>query len=83
MWLFPLIRKTDVFLEFSKFKILIENLLSLSIKMVQIDGGGEFVNKNLQSLFQKCGILHCLTWHNKMVFLNGNIGTLLKKQDVY
>ena len=60
-WLFLLIRKADVFLEFSKFKVLIENLLSLSIKMVQINGGGEFVNKNFQSLFQNCGILHRFT----------------------
>lgn len=56
-WFFPLIRKSDVFPIFVKYKTLVENLLSSKIKTFR-SGGGEFVNHNFRSFFSTNGILH-------------------------
>jgi hypothetical protein len=37
---------------------LVENQFSTKIKIFQSDGGGEFIGKNLQTHFTKCGIHH-------------------------
>ena len=57
-WLFPLFNKSDVFDTFRLFKLQVENLLSLRIKMFRSDGGGEYMSKQSQLLLSENGILH-------------------------
>lgn len=40
-WLYPLQYKLEVFAIFLKFKTLVKNQLSTTIKQLQSDGGGE------------------------------------------
>lgn len=56
--IFLLNRKFDVFHVFQNFHRMIENLLSLRVKTLQSDGGGEFVNNQFSSYLQTCGISH-------------------------
>ena len=46
---------------FVSFKKMIENHLSLSIKSIQSDGGGEFVNKIFSMFLTDHGIVHRLS----------------------
>jgi hypothetical protein len=39
-WIYPLHRKSEVFENFIKFKLLVENQFSTKIKQIQSDGGG-------------------------------------------
>jgi hypothetical protein len=55
---FLLNSKSDVFETFVKFKCLIENLFSLKIKQLQIDGGGEYTSHNFTKFLSTHGILH-------------------------
>lgn len=41
-WIYPLYTKFAVFDHFVKFKLLVENQFSTTIKQLQSDGGGEF-----------------------------------------
>jgi hypothetical protein len=43
IWLFPMACKSDVTTVFIKFKRIVENFFSRSIKSIQTDGGGEFI----------------------------------------
>jgi hypothetical protein len=43
MWVFTLSCKSEVTTIFHKFKLLVENFFSCTIKAVQTDGGGEFI----------------------------------------
>jgi hypothetical protein len=56
-WLYPLHHKSDVFANFVKFKLLVENQF-FKIKQFQSDGGGEFTSNQFQSFLTKNGILH-------------------------
>ncbi|CAH9126696.1 unnamed protein product [Cuscuta epithymum] len=55
-WLYPMRTKAEVFLHFKNFKALVENLFNTRIKIFQSDGGGEFVNSNMQQFFDIQGI---------------------------
>jgi hypothetical protein len=44
LWLYPLHTKSNVYDCFIKFKLLVENKFSSSIKQLQSDGGGEFMS---------------------------------------
>ena len=57
-WIFPLKLKSDVFNIFVKFKQLVENMLSTSIKSFQTDGGGEYLNKQFTAYLSTHGIFH-------------------------
>ena len=57
-WFYPLKHKTDFYSTFLNFQSLVENQFSTKIKVFQSDGGGEFISKNLQTHFTKCGIHH-------------------------
>lgn len=61
VWFYPLLHKSDAFTVFLNFKKMVENLLSRSIKVVQSDGGGEFVNRHFKTFFTKTGIIHRLS----------------------
>jgi hypothetical protein len=41
-WFYPLYNKSEVFDQFVKFKLLVENQFSTTIKQLQSDGGGEY-----------------------------------------
>jgi transposase InsO family protein len=57
-WIYPLHAKSGVFDQFVKFKLMVENQFSLTIKQVQSDGGGEYNSLQFQSFFTKFGIIH-------------------------
>ncbi|KAG7593481.1 Reverse transcriptase RNA-dependent DNA polymerase [Arabidopsis thaliana x Arabidopsis arenosa] len=60
-WFYPLKLKSEVFLVFKSFQSLVENQFNQKIKIFQSDGGGEFVNKQMQSHFELCGIQHFIS----------------------
>ncbi|KAG7599793.1 Retrotransposon Copia-like N-terminal [Arabidopsis suecica] len=60
-WFYPLKLKSDVFSIFKSFQSLVENQFNQKIKIFQSDGGGEFVNKHMQSHFELCGIQHFIS----------------------
>jgi transposase InsO family protein len=60
-WLYPLRHKSDVLSYFVKFKNLVENLFSCSIKQLQTDNGGEYVSMAFKSFTDTHGILHRFT----------------------
>lgn len=57
-WLFPLINKSDVCSIFIAFYNLVRTQFSHSIKILQSDGGGEYVNKSLHNFLAEKGIIH-------------------------
>jgi len=60
-WLYPLRHKSDVLPYFVKFKSLVENIFSCSIKQLQTDNGGEYVSVAFKSFPETRGILHRFT----------------------
>lgn len=56
--MFLLTKKSEVFSTFSNFKTQLEILLSVKIKMVCTDGGGEFVNSQFKEFFQQASMIH-------------------------
>jgi histone deacetylase 1/2 len=61
IWLFPMARKSDVATIFHTFITQMANQFSTSVKIVQSDGGGEFINTVLQNHFAAHGIIHRLS----------------------
>jgi hypothetical protein len=60
-WLYPLRQKSDVLPCFVKFKTLVENIFSCSIKQLQTDNGGEYVSMAFKQFTDNHGILHRFT----------------------
>ena len=56
--MFPLVNKSDLCFVFVKFHHYVTNQFSCSIKILQSDGGGEYVSKHLQSFLHTNGIIH-------------------------
>ncbi|BBH05570.1 basic helix-loop-helix DNA-binding superfamily protein, partial [Prunus dulcis] len=50
--------KSDVFPTFITFKKMVENRFSSKIKQLQVDGGGEFINKLFLAFLRDHGISH-------------------------
>ena len=59
-WLFPLINKSDVFSTFVGFSNYVSNHFATSIKILQSDGGGEYLSKSFQQFLLDKGIKHQL-----------------------
>lgn len=57
-WIYPLYAKSEVFDQFVKFKLMVENQFSTTIKQLQSDGGGEYNSLQFQSFLTKSGIIH-------------------------
>ena len=57
-WFYPLYNKSEVFDHFVKFKLLVGNQFSTTIKQLQSDGGGEYNSLHFQSFLNKHGIIH-------------------------
>jgi hypothetical protein len=62
IWLFPMARKSDVATIFPTFITQMANQFSTFVKIVQSDGGGEFINTVLQNHFAAYGIIHRLSY---------------------
>ena len=58
IWLFSMAHKSDVATIFPAFITQMANQLSTSVKIVQSDGGGEFISIVLQNYFAAHGIIH-------------------------
>lgn len=62
MWIYPLVRKSDVLSIFIVFKKMVQNYFSRTIqaihtiKVVQTDGGGEFTSKPFTNFLRHHGI---------------------------
>jgi transposase InsO family protein len=48
--------KGEAFEKFKQYKALVENEIGHKIKVLRSDNGGEFVSKNFDAFFTKCGI---------------------------
>nr|XP_043631213.1 uncharacterized protein LOC122602692 isoform X1 [Erigeron canadensis] len=59
MWIYPLKQKSDVFLTFKQFFLMVERQFQTKLKFVQTDWGGEF--RNIRSFFASVGIIHRLS----------------------
>ena len=57
-WIFPLINKYDLFATFQSFYSYILNQFAVSVKVLQSDGGGEYISKAFQSFLATKGIEH-------------------------
>jgi transposase InsO family protein len=60
-WLFPLKQKSEVFNCLVRFKSLVENQFSSTIKQLLTDNGGEYLSTVFQEYLSQHGILHKLT----------------------
>jgi hypothetical protein len=57
-WIYPMHKKSEVFTNFVKFKLLVENQFTSHIKQLQTDGGGEYNSVQFQTFLTKHGIVH-------------------------
>ena len=55
-WLYFLKNKSKVFNKFKEFKALVENQIGKKIKVLIIDNGGEFYEKEFDQFCKQCGI---------------------------
>jgi transposase InsO family protein len=60
-WIFFLEKKSEIFLNFKKFKAAVEKKSGRSIKVLRTDRGGEFLSKEFNNFFDAEGIHHELT----------------------
>ncbi|CAB4283059.1 unnamed protein product [Prunus armeniaca] len=56
VWFYPLTKKSDVLGTFVIFKRMVEKRLNCTIKMLQIDGGGEFTSRMFLNFLREHGI---------------------------
>lgn len=56
MWVYLLKEKSDAFLVFKRFKVLVENRTERRIKMLRTDRGGEFCPRDFVSYCEEVGI---------------------------
>lgn len=61
VWLFPLMNKSEVFGAFVKFYAYVENHFNAKIKILQSDGGGEFISNNFKNYLDTHGILNYIS----------------------
>lgn len=60
-WLCALRQKSEFPAIFRQFQVFVENQFDRKIKVFQSDGGTEFTNNMLKSLFRDSGIQHCIS----------------------
>ncbi|KAM1051317.1 hypothetical protein EV2_033841 [Malus domestica] len=61
VWLFPLMNKSEVFGTFVKFFAYVENQFNTKIKVLQSDGGGEFLSTAFKDYLANHGIVHFIS----------------------
>ncbi|KAM1941073.1 hypothetical protein ACFX13_028698 [Malus domestica] len=57
-WIFPIMNKAAVFGLFVQFQAFVHNYFNVSIRILQSDGGGEYVGLQFQNFLKNKGILH-------------------------
>jgi len=80
-WMYPLRQKSDVFLCFTKFKSLVENLFSCKIKQFQTDNGGEYISHAFTKFLETMVYYIVLLVHmhlNKTALQSANTSISLK-----
>eukprot|EP00253_Pinus_taeda_P030686 PITA_30686 len=55
-WIYFLKNKSEVFDKFKEFKALVENQREKKLKVLRLDNGGEFCNREFEEFCKKCGI---------------------------
>lgn len=58
VFIVPIKQKSQVFSEFKKFKLLVENQCSRKIKIFRSDNGTEYCGNDFESFLKKNGIIH-------------------------
>ena len=56
IWIYFLLKKSEVFAKFKEFKALVENHSEKKIKVLRTDNGGEFCGNEFKDFCKKCGI---------------------------
>ena len=54
--LYFLKKKSEVFSKFKEYKALVENQIAKKIRVLRIDNGGEFYEKEFEKFCKECGI---------------------------
>ena len=57
-WIFPICNKSDVGATFVSFYNFVVNQFNASVKVLQSDGGGEYIGKSFQNFLMDKGIIH-------------------------
>ncbi|KAM1885022.1 hypothetical protein ACFX14_037751 [Malus domestica] len=57
-WIFPIMNKAAVFGLFVQFEAFVPNFFNVHIRILQSDGGGEYIGINFQNFLKDKGILH-------------------------
>jgi hypothetical protein len=60
-WLSLLKHKDEVFDVFHMFHAMVHNQFSAKLRILRLDNGGEYVNNNFSTFFQRNGILYELS----------------------
>lgn len=61
LWIYVIKQMDEVFEIFTRFKMLVEKWSENNIKILRIDGGGEYTSKMFEELYAKHGINHEVT----------------------
>ena len=72
--MYPLKAKSEVFMCFKQFVLMVENVSSCTVGTLRSDRGGEYMSKDFDAFLAGRGInisLQCHIHHNKMVFQRG------------
>lgn len=57
-WICPIINKAVVFGAFVQFQAFVHNFFNSNIKILQCDGGGEYISHQFQYFLNTKGIIH-------------------------
>jgi hypothetical protein len=55
-WVYFLRQKFEFFEHLKDFKVLVETQIGKKIKVLRIDSGGEYINKDVQNIFREASI---------------------------
>ena len=58
VWVYPLRHKSDALAAFKEFKVMVENLTGLTIKVIRTDNGGEYTSIEFEGYLRNHGIIH-------------------------
>lgn len=58
MWIYLIQKKSEVFNIFKQFKLLVEKQCDSTIKLLRIDGGGEYTSREFENFCKDEGIVH-------------------------
>ena len=58
LWVYPIKRKSEVFVVFQKFKAYAEKQNGATLKILRTDGGGEYISKEFEDFCESKGIVH-------------------------